>query len=187
MSEPFGDWWQRVQEFADENERLREQNGRFAAEIERLKCCEKHMLWLGEKKNNLTAEIERLRGVIDAMADEALKVYKPELDAKDAEIERLREDLNNAQARGIHTCHDQCQRVECVQRREIERLRAGLRVTNLALRLAAEEMYLERYGDMTKSALSLTEEEKHDAWDLGHAWVEEAEKMEPQQENTDGR
>ena len=37
----------------------------------------------------------------------------------DAEIERLR-------ANGIHSCHAHCQRLGCVQRREIERLREAL-------------------------------------------------------------
>lgn len=40
-----------------------------------------------------------------------------------AEVERLRLD-------GIHTCHDECPRIACVQRREIERLR---RIEQLAL------------------------------------------------------
>jgi hypothetical protein len=50
-----------------------------------------------------------------------------------AEIERLREALANEQARGVHTCHEQCQRPMCVMQRAIterdsiiERLRARL-------------------------------------------------------------
>lgn len=39
------------------------------------------------------------------------------------EIERLRQHIDDNAAQSIHTCHDQCQRIECVQRREIERLR----------------------------------------------------------------
>jgi hypothetical protein len=43
------------------------------------------------------------------------------------EIERLRKALDNERARGIHTCHDNCQRPLCVSGREIDRLRSLLR------------------------------------------------------------
>jgi hypothetical protein len=43
-----------------------------------------------------------------------------QVDALRAEVERLSYD-------GIHTCHDGCPRLPCVQRREIERLREALR------------------------------------------------------------
>jgi hypothetical protein len=54
--------------------------------------------------------------------------------ASDAdEIERLREALANEQARGVHTCHEHCERPMCVMQRAIterdsiiERLRARL-------------------------------------------------------------
>ena len=39
------------------------------------------------------------------------------------ENRKLRDELSG---RGVHTCHDQCQRVACVQRREIVRLRVAL-------------------------------------------------------------
>ncbi len=39
-------------------------------------------------------------------------------------IERLREELDNERARGIHSCGPNCQRLACKQRREIERLQA---------------------------------------------------------------
>jgi hypothetical protein len=55
-----------------------------------------------------------------------------ELDAAD-EIERLRAALANEQARGVHTCHEHCERPMCVMQRAIterdstiERLRARL-------------------------------------------------------------
>ena len=34
--------------------------------------------------------------------------------------------IDNDEVKGIHSCHDNCQRLECVQRREIERLRREL-------------------------------------------------------------
>jgi HAMP domain-containing protein len=42
------------------------------------------------------------------------------IEALQAEVERLTYD-------GIHTCHDDCPRLPCVQRREIEALQAEVR------------------------------------------------------------
>jgi hypothetical protein len=52
--------------------------------------------------------------------DDGLAFGKAEAEALRAEVERLSYD-------GIHTCHDGCPRLPCVQRREIERLREALR------------------------------------------------------------
>lgn len=41
-----------------------------------------------------------------------------------AEVERQRQLIEDIDASGIHSCHDHCQRLECAQRREIERPRA---------------------------------------------------------------
>ena len=49
-----------------------------------------------------------------------------QVDALRAEVERLSYD-------GIHTCHDDCPRLPCVQRREIERLREALRACRRAV------------------------------------------------------
>jgi hypothetical protein len=51
--------------------------------------------------------------------DDGLALGKSEAEALRAEVERLSYD-------GIHTCHDDCPRLPCVQRREIERLREAL-------------------------------------------------------------
>ena len=51
---------------------------------------------------------------------------KETIDALYAENKRLQTELDNEQASGIHTCNAHCQRVECVQRKEIERLRDAL-------------------------------------------------------------
>lgn len=69
-------------------------------------------------------ENERLRGKIGQLA---------------VERDRLQEDLANAQASTIHTCHDNCQRVECGQRREIKDLSARLATAELALNEAREQ------------------------------------------------
>ncbi len=54
------------------------------------------------------------------------KVPEPHKITKEAAdtIENLREELDNERARGIHSCGPNCQRTECMQRREIERLEA---------------------------------------------------------------
>lgn len=42
------------------------------------------------------------------------------------EVERLRAEVQRLDIAGIHSCHDDCQKLPCVQRREIDRLRAEL-------------------------------------------------------------
>lgn len=42
------------------------------------------------------------------------------------EIERLTAELERRKYDGVHTCHAQCQRLACAQRREIEALTAQL-------------------------------------------------------------
>ncbi len=44
-----------------------------------------------------------------------------------AENARLTKQVANLEARGIHTCHDKCQRPLCVAQRENERLREALK------------------------------------------------------------
>jgi hypothetical protein len=61
--------------------------------------------------------------LIEAFArhrEAAITTAQAEAEALRAEVERLSYD-------GIHTCHDSCPRLPCVQRREIERLREALR------------------------------------------------------------
>jgi hypothetical protein len=77
--------------------------------------------------------VERLRGL--AKAEMFLGAYTEAKSITDAidEIERLRAALANEQARGVHTCHEHCERPMCVMQRAIterdsmiERLRARL-------------------------------------------------------------
>ena len=49
---------------------------------------------------------------------------KRRIEELEAEIERLKTALDNERARGIHSCGPHCQKLECRQRREIERLQA---------------------------------------------------------------
>ncbi len=49
------------------------------------------------------------------------------IEAQAAEIERLEKEVERRFYDGIHTCHDECQRVPCRQRREIERLQDALK------------------------------------------------------------
>ena len=53
-------------------------------------------------------------------ANETMREAADTIEALQAEIERLTFD-------GIHTCHDDCPRLPCVQRREIYALRAEVR------------------------------------------------------------
>lgn len=62
--------------------------------------------------------------------DEQLRAYvAAERERWAAEIARLRTELANEKARDIHSCHADCTRAGCVNRRlraEVERLRAEL-------------------------------------------------------------
>ena len=69
------------------------------------------------------AEIERLRSmVLEGAAKNAAEIVRLEL-----EIERLQKEVERRAYDGIHTCHDDCQRVACRQRRQIEQLREALK------------------------------------------------------------
>jgi hypothetical protein len=43
------------------------------------------------------------------------------------EIAQLRRKVAELETSGLHTCHDECPRLACVQGREIRRLRAALK------------------------------------------------------------
>jgi HAMP domain-containing protein len=68
--------------------------------------------------------VKRLRehrpAPFQAKANIAMREAADAIEALQAEIERLTYD-------GIHTCHADCPRLPCVQRREIEGLRADVR------------------------------------------------------------
>jgi len=46
--------------------------------------------------------------------------------AMEEKIEKQQEEIDNLSAGTIHSCSEACQRVECVQRREIERLKTQI-------------------------------------------------------------
>ena len=69
--------------------------------------------------------VEKLRdavtyGYMPRLMREIARQAADAIEGLQAEIERLTFD-------GIHTCHDDCPRLPCVQRREIDGLRAVLR------------------------------------------------------------
>lgn len=54
--------------------------------------------------------------------------------AQAAELEALRGEVERLTYNGIHTCSDTCQRLPCVQRREIDQLRARVAALEEGLR-----------------------------------------------------
>lgn len=56
------------------------------------------------------------------------------LTAQSAELEALRGEVERLTYNGIHTCSDTCQRLPCVQRREIDQLRARVAALEEGLR-----------------------------------------------------
>lgn len=102
-----------------------------ADEIERLTEREVELLSLGQQAANraddaerkiesLQAEINNLR----ASWEVSNKQWGRSVDEKDAEIEGIKEELENEQARGIHSCSPFCNRPLCVARRQIKYLQA---------------------------------------------------------------
>ena len=78
-----------------------------------------------KKIEELQAEVERLGEEIDLLAKERNDANDT-VDKLQAEVERLR-------GNGIHTCHEQCQRVACVLRRQRDKLAEGLRMIALTV------------------------------------------------------
>ena len=56
-----------------------------------------------------------------------------EIEALQAEVERLQTEIDNMWATGVHSCHENCQRTNCVLRRDNKRLVEALRVAEAAL------------------------------------------------------
>lgn len=61
----------------------------------------------------------------------SLLYYKVAIALAD-EVERLRAEVQRLDIAGTHSCHDDCPKLPCVQRREIERLRAELAAAKAA-------------------------------------------------------
>jgi hypothetical protein len=64
--------------------------------------------------------------------------YKTEVVLK-AAYEKLQQELDDLKSGALHTCHTNCNRVECVQRREIEKLRQELESVKAELQAALKE------------------------------------------------
>lgn len=63
------------------------------------------------------------------------------IDERDATIERLTRELKEQKEYGgIHTCHDHCTRIECVQRRRISALERALEKSHAALSIGMSNM-----------------------------------------------
>jgi len=85
----------------------------------------------------LEAEIARISLMRQRMADE--------LNARTKQVEELQEELDNEKAREIHTCHDNCTKDGCVNRRlrqQIEQLSAALAAKDEALKISSNAVKL---------------------------------------------
>lgn len=80
---------------------------------------------------------------------------------QEKEIASLKSQINDLSSAGIHTCHDQCKRRECVQSREIDALRARVEIYRGALEWAKEQYWNRCYaGSGTVKAVTLAEFDK---------------------------
>ena len=77
--------------------------------------------------------VKRLRGFYCGDMGEPADPINPDgpeaadrIEALEAENERLQKELDRRIVDGIHTCHDECPRLLCFERRENERLREVL-------------------------------------------------------------
>lgn len=83
---------------------------------------------------------QRIAELDQAVSDWSHKaaLHKAEADAHKMRIAKLERENERLQLDGIHTCHNQCRRIACVQRREI---------TDLESRLAIATEALEKYAN----------------------------------------
>lgn len=71
------------------------------------------------------AEIESLRAVRDSFQRVGIREQE--------RADQLQAELDNRWAQGVHTCHDKCQRIACVLRRDNKRLAEELRMMGALL------------------------------------------------------
>lgn len=98
----------------------------MAAEIERLKETIRRVQASVRTLSKAQEEIYTTYARNSALNNEAVNMLDSERDANAImtdEIERLKAEVERLNYNGIHTCSDACQRLPCVQRREIEQLR----------------------------------------------------------------
>jgi hypothetical protein len=67
------------------------------------------------------------RGALEMVQAVREQATNDRIEAQAAEIDCLEKELERRSYDGIHTCHDECPRVACRQRRQIEQLREALK------------------------------------------------------------
>ena len=85
-------------------------------------------------------------------------------------VKALQAELDNRWARGVHTCHDNCQRTACVLRRDNDRLAEALREARAMVEDwagYASEYFQDKHdlqGDLAKldAALAAQQGDSHD-------------------------
>ena len=78
------------------------------------------------------AEIEALRAERDSFQRVGIREQE--------RADHLQAELDNRWAQGVHTCHDKCQRIACVLRRDNKRLAEALRDLLIDVTLAQSNM-----------------------------------------------
>ena len=127
----------------------------LAREVERLR------VW----KTRWKDAAQKLRRQLEESGDgdtwrRACRRVELELEKTHTEVERLRAEVQRLDMAGTHSCHDDCQRLPCAQRREIERLRA-----ELAAAKAASVVPVEKYeiGINYKNEVTIYMHSRNDA------------------------
>ena len=99
----------------------------------------------------MTDNSEYNRGFEDGLA-----IGADRIEALQAEVERLTYD-------GIHTCHGDCLRLPCVQRREIDALQAALAARDGEIE-ALHKRIVEQRDEIIRLDLDLCEISKGEDW-----------------------
>lgn len=92
--------------------------------------------------NEAMAKWEQLREMYDMP-----EWPRTAMDVLIAEVERLRGEVQRLDIAGTHSCHDDCPKLPCVQRRKIDRLKAELAAAKAELeKLVAETIKRNGWG-----------------------------------------
>ena len=87
----------------------------------------------------MTDELVQIIAALE-LAERTILQAQAELAERDDRIKALTAEVQRLDYSTIHTCHDQCPRLPCVQRREIEALTAQLAEAQTALQTAMTEL-----------------------------------------------
>lgn len=85
------------------------------------------------EKQRMTAEIEQLKASSEKLSRDVDNLLQ-ERGALNSEITALKSEIEALKSGSVHSCNSKCQKLECVQRREIEQFKSKLKIAKEALK-----------------------------------------------------